>query len=129
MFPFESEISDEDLRDHIESATRGVEQFEMQLAGFSCVEDQYLFLNVLAGSDQLREIHRRLYTGPLAPFLVARPFTPHLTVGRFGTAKECATALEHLEPKDLRVKAPARAASVYDLRTTPYSSKFEVEWR
>jgi 2'-5' RNA ligase len=129
VFPFESELSDERLRHHIESATRDVHPFEIELAGFSCVEDQYLFLNVEAGSDQIREIHRRLYKGPLAPFLVARPFTPHVTVGRFGTAKECASAVEHLEGKELQVKALARSAVVYDLRTTPYSIKFEVEWR
>ena len=129
VFPFESAVSNEALRRHIESVTRGVSRFEIELSGFSCVEDRYLFLNVASGAEQIRDLHRRLYTGPLTSFLADRPYTPHVTVGRFRSAEECATAMKGVEAEDLRVTAVVRAATVYDLGTTPYSTKFEVEWR
>lgn len=128
VFPFESDISDEALRSHIESATRDFPSFRIELRGFSCVEDQYLFFGVDAGSEEIRDLHRRLYTGSLAPFLSDLPFSPHVTVGRFRTADECTAVVKGLEPKNLRIETLAVAATLYDLDTTPYKAIFDVEW-
>lgn len=43
----------------------------------------FVFLVPGEGSEWLKALHARLYTGPLAPALhPARPYLPHLTLGR-----------------------------------------------
>ena len=129
VFPFAAEMSDESLRRHVETATGDVHPFEIELAGFSCVEDRYLVLGVGKGVDEIRGVHRRLYSGPLAPYLEDVPYTPHVTVGRFGASDACAMALKGLQSTNLRVTTSAHGAPVYDLETSPYPAKFEVRWR
>ncbi|MDM5194062.1 hypothetical protein QUG02_13900 [Bacillus hominis] len=43
----------------------------------------YLFLEIEQGKEQIEELHDKLYTGPLLPFLRKDiPYIPHVTVGR-----------------------------------------------
>ena len=86
VFPFTSDMPTDTLRRHIEVALLGVEPVPLCLSGVSVRKDfgNYLLLDVHRGRNKLIEVHRRLYTGLLAPYLPQwrRSFDPHLTIGK-----------------------------------------------
>jgi 2'-5' RNA ligase len=98
VFPFDSEIPTLELRTHIRQAAKGLTSFPIQLQGITGSEDEYLFLNVQQGKDQLTTLHDRLYTGILAQYLLpTQPYIPHLTVGRLGNVPAFTKALEEAQ--------------------------------
>ena len=97
VFPFESELSPEDVAAHMAAALAGVAAFEVTLDGLTGAEESYLFHTVKRGNDELIELHDRLYSGPLAAHLDAtRPYLPHVTVGRVTPVAAWRAALEEL---------------------------------
>jgi 2'-5' RNA ligase len=83
VFPFRSELTPHELQEHLSSVVADIEPFPVLLRGVTGYEWEYLFLNVKQGNDALIDLHDRLYTGPLRPYLQpAHTFLPHLTVGR-----------------------------------------------
>jgi len=95
VFPFESDLSAEQLRAHIQRVIEGMTPFQVQLRGITGHEGKYLFLNVELGNDQLIELHDRLYSGPLAAYLVSEyTYVPHVTVGCLPDRIEFLKALE-----------------------------------
>jgi 2'-5' RNA ligase len=126
VFPFEHEPGEQDLLGHVRHATSGMQSFELELNNVTCSWDHYLFLLVGRGADEVRELHDRLYTGPLRTLLADRPFTPHLTIGRFSAAEECAAALRVVEPMEIRLRTIAEAVRIYDLAHSPYRVSAEV---
>lgn len=100
VFPFTTVLVLDDLLAHVRSAVAPIAPFEIELRGITGHQDEWLFLNVKRGNDQLIALHDRLYTGPLAPYLAPRfTYTPHLTVG-------------HLTPGEPFESALAEAASI-----------------
>ncbi len=101
VFPFESNIKECKIREHIERNIKGIESFEVELQGISGESDNYLFLNVTKGKDGLTELHSRLYTDILEEFkpefLNSIEFKPHLTVGKIDDDKEFVKALKGTE--------------------------------
>jgi 2'-5' RNA ligase len=94
VFPFTSAIATEALAAHMRRATRDLAPFEVTLREVTGHMEEYLFLNVKRGADQIVALHDQLYSGVLAPYLAPeRTFTPHLTVGRLPTAERFALAL------------------------------------
>ena len=98
VFPFESALSTEELREHIARALQGVKRFSVQLRGITGdFRDGYLFLNVKRGNDSIIDLHDRLYQGTLEPFLFRKvTHCPHITVGRLEQQTEFDQALEEL---------------------------------
>jgi 2'-5' RNA ligase len=96
VFPFESDWSTQEIGDHVRRAINGVKRFAVQLGGFTGDQpDGYLFLRVKKGNDEIIDLHDRLYSGALQPFLYRKIlYCPHVTVGRVGdlTAFEDALA-------------------------------------
>lgn len=127
VFPFERTGGEEALLEHIKRAVSGVPAFELELNAVTCSPDHNLFLLVDLGGDKVRELHARLYTGVLRPLLSDRPFTPHVTVGRFAVANDCARAMKVIEPMNLRVRTTAEALRIYDLSRTPYPVSAEIQ--
>jgi 2'-5' RNA ligase len=83
VFPFESELTSEHLREHILQAVADIRTFPVRLANVTGAEGEYLFLNVKQGNDDLIALHDWLYMGPLAGFLSPHhTYAPHMTVGR-----------------------------------------------
>jgi 2'-5' RNA ligase len=83
VFPFESDISTEQLSLHLSSVAQLFRPFPLSMRGITGHTKEYLFLNVKNGNDQLIALHDQLYTGILAPYLVLQEtYLPHLTVGR-----------------------------------------------
>ncbi|WP_042464131.1 2'-5' RNA ligase family protein [Neobacillus dielmonensis] len=99
VFPFESEISSLTLEEHIKNTLIGVKPFPILLKGVTGSLNNYLFLNVKKGNDNLIELHDRLYSGPLFEFMSRQhTYSPHLTVGRLKNDIEFLTALDVTKP-------------------------------
>ena len=96
-------------------------------------ETSFVFLVPDEGTGWLIRLHERLYVGPLADQVdPARPYIPHLTIGRFATYAEARAVSEALNAHAfahtgiastlaiVRVDAgsPRRVASI-DLRDAP----------
>ncbi|GGI11574.1 2'-5' RNA ligase family protein [Gottfriedia solisilvae] len=99
VFPFTSSIVKEDLMKHIKEAVTDVSPFELTLKGITGNNNQYLFLNVKKGNDELIELHDRLYTGILKDFLNRNvSYVPHMTVGRINKKEQFEKVID--ETKD-----------------------------
>ena len=98
VFPFESALSTEELREHMSHALKGVKRFSVQLCGITGdFREGYLFLNVKRGNDPIIDLHDRLYQGVLEPFLFRKvTYCPHITVGRLEQQTEFDQALAEL---------------------------------
>lgn len=98
VFPFESERSTEELREHLVHSLKGLQRFKILLSGITGdFREGYLFLNVKRGNDDIIDLHDRLYSGVLEPFLLRKAtFCPHITVGRLEQQTEFDQALNEL---------------------------------
>ncbi|MTI69814.1 MAG: 2'-5' RNA ligase family protein [Firmicutes bacterium] len=84
VFPFESNIQTKELKKHIKEVLGGIDKFKLKLKGITGSLDNYLFLNIKEGNDNLIKIHDKLYTGILKKHLYKKiTYFPHLTVGKF----------------------------------------------
>ena len=129
VFPFEYEGADAALVGHVKQVAGGVHAFELELKGVTCSSDHLLFLLIDRGADAVHELHERLHSGLFGPLVSDRPFTPHMTIGRFAGADECATAMKTVEPMELDVRTKATALQIYDLTSTPYRATSEIHLR
>ncbi|MDJ1476267.1 2'-5' RNA ligase family protein [Bacillus sp. LS15-K4] len=88
VFPFKSNISNDELKSHILNLSNGVGKIEIEFANRITSVGNYLFLEVEGGRKQIEELHDMLYTGPLVQFLKEDiPYIPHVTVGRKESAE------------------------------------------
>ncbi len=88
VFPFESEISNDELEQLLEKRLFGINSFEITLNGFSKQRDRfsnYLFLNVTKGIDEIKNIHNIFYENEFSKFDLGYGYVPHMTVGKFPT--------------------------------------------
>ena len=98
VFPFESERSTDELKAHLSQSLAGMKQFTVRLNGVTGdFRDGYLFLNVKQGNDSIIDLHDRLYSGVLEPFVFRKvTYCPHITVGRVVEPSAFDRALEEL---------------------------------
>lgn len=83
--PF-SDISEEAIIAHVNTITKEIKSFPIVLSGLIKSFDHYLFLQVEEGNEKINNVHKKLYTGILAPQLQTTiPFVPHITLGYFGS--------------------------------------------
>ena len=85
VFPFDSELTNEELNLHLKECLSNIQSFKVELEGFSKQENKYgnyLFLNVVQGMDIIKDIHDRLYKDKLKQFNVGYDYVPHVTVGK-----------------------------------------------
>lgn len=98
VFPFDSELTNEEFKLHLERNLRDTQPFEIELAGFSKQEDRYgnyLFLNVVQGADIIKNIHNMLYNDKLKQFYAGNDaYTPHMTVGKLSSVELLDKAFE-----------------------------------
>ena len=98
VFPFESDISTKELKNHIEDSLKGIGSFKLKLKGITGTSDNYLFLNVKKGNDEIIEMHDKLYSGILEKYLYNRiSYIPHITVGKLNDNELFENALNDLE--------------------------------
>lgn len=98
VFPFESALSTDELKAHLSHTLAGMRPFTVRLNGVTGdFRDGYLFLNVKQGNDSIIDLHDRLYSGALEPFLLRKvTYCPHITVGRVLEPSAFDRALEEL---------------------------------
>jgi 2'-5' RNA ligase len=117
VFPFESELGDEALHNHVEAVAHSVPPFQVRLQGVSGHEEEYLFLNFTAGIGAVIALHDRLYTGPLSEHLSpAHAYRPHITLGRLRARAAFYAALRHAQGLALFVEAEVTAVHIVTLR-------------
>ena len=118
VFPFETTITPESLRAHMWQAVESVVPFEIELRGVTGQENEWLFLNVKRGNDQIVALHDRLYRGPLAPHYKPRySYMPHLTVGHVTPGEPFETALGEAASLIATFKTTVRAITAYRIAT------------
>lgn len=98
VFPFESEILSNTLRQHIETSLESFKPFRLSLQGISQEAGNYLFLNLIEGQKEIIQIHDLLYSGILKKFLSTKhKYKPHITVGQFQDLSAMQTAMNKLK--------------------------------
>jgi len=99
VFPFDSDIETNALKEHISSVLSKIRPFEIILNGFIPVNSfgKYLFLNIQRGNNEIVELHKKLNTGILENYypnwLKGKVFLPHMTVGSFDNEENFALAI------------------------------------
>lgn len=123
VFPFNSDIPTEDIHSHAQGALAGCSRFPLRMQGITGQEGSCLFLNVVRGNDAIIDLHRRLYSGPLAPFRNrAYTFFPHLTVGRFSYETSFESALESLIAFDTVFETVVDEVSIIGVESNGHST-------
>lgn len=100
VFHFESQMSNEELRQILQNRLKNIKPFEIELNGFSKQADQYgnyLFLNIVKGENEISTIHHLLYENELKEFDSGLPYTPHLTVGKLPSTQALENAFHEIE--------------------------------
>lgn len=108
VFPL-SEVSDNQLVEHLKKVTKDVKPFSICLNGLSKTDDGCLFLLVKEGKEKIVSLHNKLYSGILTSHMPAGfPFIPHITLGDFGTTNAnldlCVRAYTEAQALDLEIK-------------------------
>lgn len=119
VFPFDSDIKTDELKEHITSVLAGYKPLEITLHKITPTESfgRYLFLNVQKGSDEIIELHKRLYTGILQPYFPewlkgGDIFVPHMTVGCFECEEDFKAAINETRNIDDSFKTTVDEISV-----------------
>lgn len=88
VFPFDSDLTNEELNLYIKECLSYIHPFKIELEGFSKQKDRYgnyLFLNVVQGMNIIKEIHDTLYKDKLKEFNLGYDYIPHMTVGKLSS--------------------------------------------
>lgn len=94
VFPFDSNIQSNELKEHLENVLSSIKPFRIVLKGITPVQSfgNYLFLNIEVGKEEMLTIHKKLYTGILEPYLPQwlrmGGYHPHMTVGKIESEEE-----------------------------------------
>lgn len=115
VFPFELDISNEELAMILENRLDNVKQFEIEMKGFSKCEDRfgnYLFLNMIKGEEIIMHLHDLLYSNEFRAFDLGVHYMPYMTVGNLSNAIELNNAYEAVKEINTVFKSKIRKISV-----------------
>ncbi len=103
MFPVPESVGEENLVTHLANVLGRWRPFPIRLRGLEKSWDDYLFLLVREGSEDIVRLHDAIYTGVLSGLRNEdAAFVPHLTLGVFSKdAGAYALALEEARRLDL----------------------------
>lgn len=84
-FPFESSMSNDELKDRLMQVLKSVEPFEIVMSGVSLHKDEniktnYIFLNVVSGVKEIKILHNKIYEKVLNQKM-SFEYIPHITLG------------------------------------------------
>ncbi len=97
VFPFESEMTNEELSNILDKRLENFKPFSIRLGGISKAEDQfgyYLFLEIVEGLEQIKRLHDLLYENEFAPWNLGLSYVPHMTVGKLADGEALQNAFE-----------------------------------
>ena len=127
VFPFESKISSLELSQHVKNCLDGLDLFDFTMQGISHESENYLFLNLTQGKEEIIEIHDLLYSGILARFLSKKHrYNPHLTVGHFPDSDAANIAMNELNNFDYKFTTKVHKITT-EIISEDLSSKIEFE--
>ena len=115
VFPFDCELTNEELNLHLKERLEGIHPFKIKLEGFSKQEDRYgnyLFLNVVQGIDVIKNIHDMLYKDKLKQFDSGRDYVPHMTVGKVSSIELLDKAFEYVSKCNEKFSTVVKRISV-----------------
>ena len=112
VFPFENEMSNEELEEKLVSSLKDVKPFELVLHGFSKTDDNYLFLDIEKGKDIIEGIHDELYANHFKDYDLGLPYIPHMTVGKLNNDQELSNAYEYVKNIDVSFQTIVNKISV-----------------
>lgn len=115
VFPFEMDITNDELSIIIENRFRDIESFEIEMHGFSKCENKfgnYLFLNVINGTEIITQLHDLLYSHEFSSFDLGIPYIPHMTVGKLRTVDELNGAYDSVKENKTSFKSNITKISV-----------------
>ncbi|MGG0239640.1 2'-5' RNA ligase family protein [Bacillus rhizoplanae] len=99
VFPFMSEVSNENLKKHIETNVSNMNSFHITLSPMVTNAEEYLFVLIEEGKGNIIELHDKLYTDFLQTFLRKEiPYIPHITVGRKSNKEQAVRFIQNLHP-------------------------------
>ena len=99
MMPVPGGIELEAITAHIRTVLEGIETFRVHFTGLYKSWDHWLLLGVSEGRDTVIQIHDRIYTGVLKPYLREElPYQPHIGLGLFTSE-----LYDHFDPKKERL--------------------------
>lgn len=84
-FPFENEMSNDELKSRLLEITSDIQPIQIELEGVSLHEDKrvntnYIFLDFKKGQDKIIELHNKIYKNVLQTKLNFE-YIPHITLG------------------------------------------------
>lgn len=80
------DVLENQLLQHVEFITKNLKSFPINLNGLFKSFDNYLFLLIKEGNEEIIRMHNTLYSDQFADYLSKDiPFVPHVTLGYFGT--------------------------------------------
>lgn len=103
VFPFDSHIDTNELRDHLIHKLEGIHPFYIRLKGITPIKSygNYLYLNIQEGKEAIVDIHHKLYTELLAEhmpeWLRKGNYYPHMTVGNIDDEEEYNKAIKEIK--------------------------------
>jgi len=98
-FPFESEMSNLELKRKLEDILINVKPFKIKCNGITMEKDfrintYYIFLNIIEGKDEIIKIHNEIYKNIL---FIETKYTPHITLGNIDNINENIDLTEEFE--------------------------------
>lgn len=105
VFSFQSKIKTDELRKHVENVLLKTNPFEITLKNITSARNKfgnYLFLNIVEGMDEIKQIHKNLYTDILDVYKPVwlrgkESYHPHMTVGVVENEKDYEFAIKETE--------------------------------
>ena len=100
VFPFENQMSNNDIAEILSVRLKNIHPFELVLNGISKQEDRfgnYLFLNVVNGTEIITHLHDLLYSNEFSEFDLGMQYVPHMTVGKLKTTEELNEAYDSVK--------------------------------
>ena len=99
VFPFESDMSNEELSAVLDERLKGASSFDIALQDFGNYSDasgNYLSLYLTKGAEEIVKIHDALYSNEFKEFDPGFEYVPHITVGKLASEKEMEDAFESI---------------------------------
>ena len=93
-FPFEKNISNENLKQQLIEITKNIKPFKIKCRGITFKEDKivntyYIFLNIAEGKETINEIHHKIYKNILTDIDINKyNYDPHITLGNTNNPNE-----------------------------------------
>lgn len=102
-FPFNIDLSNEELKEKLENILSSVKPFKVVCKGITLRRDErvnatYIFLDIVEGKDTIQRIHERIYSEILPDIDIKKyNYVPHITLGTLKDENEIVEVSDSFE--------------------------------